>query len=82
VSAFAPSFLCVALTICESFLPKNMILLPQYADKLTKWPFLYLQILFAESKNANASIRICIANNLFAHADTKKDAKKLPLFAK
>jgi hypothetical protein len=42
----------------------------------------HLQIVFVESKNANASIHICLANNLFAHADAKKDAKILPLFAK
>jgi hypothetical protein len=41
-----------------------------------------LQLAFAESKNANASIRIGLANNLFANADAKKDAKILPLFAK
>jgi hypothetical protein len=42
----------------------------------------YLQIVFVESKNANASIRICLANNSFAHADATKDAKITPLFAK
>jgi hypothetical protein len=41
----------VALTIRDSFLAKSVILLPQYADKLTKCPFFYLQIVFAESKN-------------------------------
>jgi hypothetical protein len=46
-----------------------------------KMTILYLQIVFAESKNANVSVRICLANNLFAHADAKIDAEISPLFA-
>jgi hypothetical protein len=45
---------------------------PNTQINLQKWPFLYLQIIFAELKNANASIRICLANYLFAHADANK----------
>jgi hypothetical protein len=36
----------------------------------------YLQIVFAESENANARICICLASNLFVHADAKKDTQK------
>ena len=36
---------------------------------------------FAHVKSANTSLRICLTNNLFVRADTKKDAKKSLYFA-
>ncbi len=53
----------------NSFLPK----LKRYV--------LDISVLLAVSKNANASILICLANYLFAQTVAKKDAKLLLLFA-
>ncbi len=74
-------FFYLKLTIPNWYLPKKVFLLHRYADSLTKWPGFYLQIVFADVKSANKSICICLANILFVHADAKKDANKLPVFA-
>ncbi len=74
-------FFYLKLTIRDSYLLKKVFLLHQYADSLTKWPDFYLRIVFTDLKSANTSICICLTNNLLAHADAKKDAKILPVFA-